>query len=309
MFMASKSGTITVSVLKLCQKPEWNCQVDEWSLQFVSALSKRSFWKTVVLSPAKNRWFWRKLAEILILHSTHKNKGFCSAVLAKWINYRVPPPGSVRLRFGDGTVPAVPAFGSGGSSKEAGFLCFSIVSQRGRFRFRFRFLENGSGGSGSAFGSCEIGSDGSGFRFRFGSWATLCNLPAQIKYLRVSFPGHLPWSSFPCFLDFLAFFVARNFLAVFERFSLLSQGLFWFVIVKNPCFFGWFSLLFPKRQGKEDQGKAGHNRAGRSDFRNQRFEPDSGKMQKMQKVPLTAEKQGSEEMSQHENAEKADTKT
>ena len=34
-------------------------------------------------------------------------------------------------------------------------------------------MENGSGGSGSAFGSCENGSDGSGFRFRFGSWATL----------------------------------------------------------------------------------------------------------------------------------------
>ena len=81
--------------------------------------------------------------------------------------------GLVRLRFGDGTVRAVPVFGSGGSSKEGVFVCFSTVSQRGRFRFRFRFLENGSGGSGSAFGSCENGSDGSGFRFRFGSWATL----------------------------------------------------------------------------------------------------------------------------------------
>ena len=78
-----------------------------------------------------------------------------------------PRFGSVRLRFGDGTVRAVPVFGSGGSS------CFSTASQRGRFRFRFRFLENGSGGSGSAFDSCENGSDGSGFRFRFGSWATL----------------------------------------------------------------------------------------------------------------------------------------
>ena len=29
--------------------------------------------------------------------------------------------------------------------------------------------KNGSGGSGSAFGSWENGSDGSGFRFRFGS--------------------------------------------------------------------------------------------------------------------------------------------
>ena len=75
------------------------------------------------------------------------------------------------IRFGDGTVRVVPVFGSGGSSTEGVFVCFSTVSQRGRFRFRF--LENGSGGSGSTFGSCKNGSDGSGFRFRFGSWATL----------------------------------------------------------------------------------------------------------------------------------------
>ena len=61
--------------------------------------------------------------------------------------------GSVRLRFGDGTVRAGPVSGSGGSSREGVFVCFSTVSQRGRFRFRFRFLENGSGGSGSGFGS------------------------------------------------------------------------------------------------------------------------------------------------------------
>ena len=35
--------------------------------------------------------------------------------------------GSVRLRFGDGTVRAVPGFGSGGSSVEKDFLCFSRV--------------------------------------------------------------------------------------------------------------------------------------------------------------------------------------
>ena len=46
-------------------------------------------------------------------------------------------PGSVWLRFGDGTVRADPVFGSGGSSKEGGFLCFSTISHRGRFRFRF----------------------------------------------------------------------------------------------------------------------------------------------------------------------------
>ena len=45
--------------------------------------------------------------------------------------------------------------------------------------------------------------------------------------------------------------------------------------------------------------KAGHNKAGRSDVRNQRFEPDTGKMQKMREVPLTLEKLGSEEISQN----------
>ena len=55
--------------------------------------------------------------------------------------------------------------------------------------------------------------------------------------------------------------------------------------------------------------KAGHNKAGRSDFGNQRFEPDAGKMRKMRKVPLTPEKQGYEEIPQSENEENADTKT
>ena len=36
--------------------------------------------------------------------------------------------------------------------------------------------------------------------------------------------------------------------------------------------------------------KAGHMKAGRSDSRNQRLEHDTGKMRKIQKVPLTAEK-------------------
>ena len=68
--------------------------------------------------------------------------------------FRVAP---VRFGYGLGierferfwfSVPAVPL-------RWGVFVCFSTVSQRGRFWFRFRFLENGSGGSGSAFGSCE----------------------------------------------------------------------------------------------------------------------------------------------------------
>ena len=35
--------------------------------------------------------------------------------------------GSVRLRFGDGTVRVVPVFGSGDSSKEGVFVCFSTA--------------------------------------------------------------------------------------------------------------------------------------------------------------------------------------
>ena len=38
--------------------------------------------------------------------------------------------------------------------------------------------------------------------------------------------------------------------------------------------------------------KAGHNKTGRSDVRNQRFEPDPGEMRKMRKVPHTPEKKG-----------------
>ena len=55
--------------------------------------------------------------------------------------------------------------------------------------------------------------------------------------------------------------------------------------------------------------KAGHNKAGRSDFRNQRFEPDTAKMQKMRKAPLTLQKQGFEETPQSKSAENADAKT
>ena len=58
-----------------------------------------------------------------------------NSLLAGW-----PRFGSVRLRFGDGTVRAVPVFGSGGSSSEGVFVYFSTVSQR-------------EGGSGSGFGS------------------------------------------------------------------------------------------------------------------------------------------------------------
>ena len=81
----------------------------------------------------------------------------------------------------------------------------------------------------------------------------------------------------------------------------------------------WFSRRFVAYWGDQQlkslSPKAGHNKAGRSDFRNQRFEPDTGKMRKMRTAPLTLQKQGSEETPQSqsaenaENAENADTKT
>ena len=59
---------------------------------------------------------------------------------------------------------------------------------------------------------------------------------------------------FLAFLDFLAFFVARNFLAFLSVFPFFPRDFRGSAPRKNPCFFGWFSLLFPKKQGKEDQG-------------------------------------------------------
>ena len=80
-----------------------------------------------------------------------------------------PRFGSVRLRFGGGTVRAVP-FSVPAVPLQKAFVCVSVeFNRKGRFRFRFRFLENGSCGSGSAFGFGKNGSDGSSFRFRFGS--------------------------------------------------------------------------------------------------------------------------------------------
>ena len=44
--------------------------------------------------------------------------------------------------MGDGTVRAVPVFGSGGSSAKRVFCGSAKFNRKGRFRFRFRFLEN-----------------------------------------------------------------------------------------------------------------------------------------------------------------------
>ena len=77
---------------------------------------------------------------------------------------------------------------------------------------------------------------------------------------------------------------------------------------------GWtrFGSVRFRFGGASQSPKAGHPKAGRSDFRNQRFEPDTAKMRKMRKAPLTLQKQGFEESPQSksaENAENVDAKT
>ena len=66
----------------------------------LSGLSKRSFWKTVFLSPTENKWLWRKSARLLLLHTTSWNKGFCSSDPGNrrtWRKWRVLPRQNDRL--------------------------------------------------------------------------------------------------------------------------------------------------------------------------------------------------------------------
>ena len=96
--------------------------------------------------------FARGVATIVLLfrsgrpHSSGLGDGQGQAVLSKIPNNPLttgrPRFGSVRLRFGNGTVQAVPVFGSGGSSAKKRAFCVSVQFKRKeRFRFRFRFLE------------------------------------------------------------------------------------------------------------------------------------------------------------------------
>ena len=67
-------------------------------------------------------------------------------------------------------------------------------------------------------------------------------------------PRNFPDLPFLAFLDFLVFFVAWNVLAFLSVFPFLPRDSRGSSIEKKSLFFGWFSLLFPKKQGKEDQG-------------------------------------------------------
>ena len=81
---------------------------------------------------------------------------------------------------------------------------------------------------------------------------------------------------------------------------------------QNPWYFEVFLGVFEKTKEKKDRAKAGHPKAGRSDFRNQRFEANTGKTGKCGKSLSPQKKQNSEEIPKSrnaENAENADTKT
>ena len=74
-----------------------------------------------------------------------------------------------------------------------------------------------------------------------------------------------PVLPFLVFLKFLVFFFPLRgipcffFWAFFPSFSRDFRGS---VGIKNPCFFGGFPCLFPKKQGKEGQGNLGNPKGG-----------------------------------------------
>ena len=67
-------------------------------------------------------------------------------------------------------------------------------------------------------------------------------------------PPPFPNLLFLAFLDFLAFFFCKESLAFLLVFPFFPRNFRGSEERKNPCFFGGFPCLFPKKQGKEDQG-------------------------------------------------------
>ena len=65
-----------------------------------------------------------------------------------------------------------------------------------------------------------------------------------------------PVLPFLVFLEFLVFFPCEEFLVFSSVFPFFSRDFRGSVGIKNPCFFGGFPCLFPKKkQGKEGQGE------------------------------------------------------
>ena len=63
-----------------------------------------------------------------------------------------------------------------------------------------------------------------------------------------------PVLPFLVFLEFLDFLPCEEFLVFLSVFPFFSRDFRGSVGIKNPCFFGGFPCLFPKKQGKEGQG-------------------------------------------------------
>ena len=139
-------------------------------------LNGRTDWLVPVHSSSESGWIWFRRVRLQTPSSVSFFQG---------------GPGSVRLRFGGGTVPVVPVLRFWRFLRKSGFIVFQYSS-------------TGRDGSGSGVGSWKTvlavpvplsvlgknGSDGCGFQFQFGSWATLffalseflsaCNLFAEL---------------------------------------------------------------------------------------------------------------------------------
>ena len=115
--------------------PIWGNQpVKAWGM---STNCQRGSWKLFAkCQPSAPRMPIERTFKIFAFRERERPATFRAASLA---HSGRPRFGSVRLRFGDGTVQAVPVFGSGGSSAK-GFFGVSVqFNRKGRFRFRFRF--------------------------------------------------------------------------------------------------------------------------------------------------------------------------
>ena len=64
----------------------------------------------------------------------------------------------------------------------------------------------------------------------------------------------LPYPSFPCFSRIPCFFLCEEFLVFSSVFFFFCRDFEGSVGINNPCFFGGFPCLFPKKQGKEGRG-------------------------------------------------------
>ena len=67
-------------------------------------------------------------------------------------------------------------------------------------------------------------------------------------------PLNFPVLPFLVFLKFLVFSPCEEFLVFLSVFPFFSRDFRGSVGIENPCFFGGFPCLFPKKQGKEGQG-------------------------------------------------------